>query len=580
MASKPLRSERYDGMHVELDVPIEMSDGVILRADVFRPITDEPVPAIASYGPYAKGLHFQVGYPAQWSSMVDAHPDVAAGSSNVWQSWEVADPEKWVPHGYALVRVDSRGAGRSPGFIDCFSPRETEDFSACIEWCGTQPWSNGKVGLSGISYYAVNQWQVAAERPRHLAAICPWEGAADWYRDAGAQGGIPSPFLGRWFPHQVGTVQYGLGSRGARNAHTGMLVSGDEDLTDEELAANRADLMAELREHQMFDEYWQARTPKLDQIVTPLLSAGNWGGQGLHLRGNVEGYLSASSEQKWLEIHGGAHWMEYYTDYGCALQRRFFDRFLKGEGDWDRQPPVLLQIRHAEGHFVERAEQEWPLARTQWTTMYLEPSARLLTGEPPPTSSASYAGFGEGLTMFAAPFESETEITGPLSCRLWISTDTDDTDIFLVLHLFDPDGDEVLFHGATEPKQPISQGWLRASHRRLDPGRSAPWRPYHPHTDREPLVPGEVTELDVEIWPTCIVAPAGYRLGLSVLGRDYDHGQAATMSHLGYELRGCGLNVHDDPVTRPAEIYDGRVTLYGGGDRPSQLLVPVIPPGT
>jgi predicted acyl esterase len=564
-------------MQIEWDVPIPMDDGVVLRADVFRPVADPAAPVLLSYGPYGKNLSFQEGYPMQWTSMVDAYPDVAAGSSNRYQAWEVADPEKWVPHGYAVVRVDSRGAGRSPGYIDCFTPRETRDLYDCIAWAGTREWSNGKVGLSGISYYAVNQWQVAALHPPHLAAICPWEGAADWYRDAGHHGGVPSPFLGRWFPHQVGTVQHGLGPRGGRHPDTGILVAGDAELSDEQLAANRGDIMTELREHPFADEYWTERTGDLAQITTPLLSAGNWGGQGLHLRGNIEGYVQAASTQKWLEIHGGAHWALYYTDYGVTLQRRFFDWFLKGEGDWDQQPPILLNIRRPGEESAPRAEREWPLARTEWTKLYLDPASGTLAQDPQGDSDATYRAFGTGLTLLAEPFDRETEITGPVAAKLWISSSTEDTDVFLVVHLFKPNGEEVLFHGATEPKQPISQGWLRASHRKLDADRTRPWAPFHPHREQEPLERGEIYELDVEIWPTCIVAPAGYRLGLSVLGRDYDHGLEGTPSHLGYELRGCGLNVHDDPVTRPADVYDGEVTVYGGGDHPSHLLIPVIP---
>ena len=115
--------------------------------------------------------------------MVEQHPDVAAGSTNKYQNWEVVDPEKWVPDGYACVRVDSRGAGRSPGLLDLWSAREAQDLYECIEWAAGQPWCNGKVGLNGISYYAMNQWQVAALQPPHLAAMCVWEGAADYYRD-------------------------------------------------------------------------------------------------------------------------------------------------------------------------------------------------------------------------------------------------------------------------------------------------------------------------------------------------------------------------------------------------------------
>ena len=123
-------------MQIDWDVPIEMDDGVVLRADVFRPDRGRN-PVILSYGPYAKGLAFQEGYPNQWERMVSQHPDVEAGSSNRYQNWEVVDPEKWVPDGYVCVRVDSRGAGRSPGRLDPFSPRETTDLAACIEWAAS-----------------------------------------------------------------------------------------------------------------------------------------------------------------------------------------------------------------------------------------------------------------------------------------------------------------------------------------------------------------------------------------------------------------------------------------------------------
>src|SRR3989441_689433 len=199
-----------------------MDDGLVLRADIFRPAEGRH-PVILSYGPYAKGLAFQDGYPSAWQRMVAEHPDVPHGSSNTYQSWEVVDPQKWVPEGYACVRVDSRGAGRSPGYIDHFSPRETKDFYDCIEWAGTQAWSNGKVGLNGISYYGINQWHVASLQPPHLAAICIWEGAADWYRDMTHHGGILCTFWANWYDMQVKTVQYGLGERGLRSRLTGQV---------------------------------------------------------------------------------------------------------------------------------------------------------------------------------------------------------------------------------------------------------------------------------------------------------------------------------------------------------------------
>src|SRR3984893_13663903 len=235
------RSETRDGMCIDGDVRIAMDDGLVLRADVFRPVKDGRYPVILSYGPYAKGLAFQDGYPSAWQRKAEKHPDVTAGSSNLYQSWEVVDPEKGVPAAYVCVRVDSRGAGCSPGVIDHFSPRETRDFYECIEWAGVQPWSNGKVGLNGISYYGINQWHVASLQPPHLAAMCVWEGAADWYRDMTHHGGILCTFWANWYDMQVKTVQYGLGERGPRSRLTGLAVCGDDTLSDKELYQNRCD---------------------------------------------------------------------------------------------------------------------------------------------------------------------------------------------------------------------------------------------------------------------------------------------------------------------------------------------------
>ncbi|HEY4439575.1 MAG TPA: CocE/NonD family hydrolase, partial [Candidatus Elarobacter sp.] len=363
-------------MQIDWDVPIAMDDGIVLRADVFRPPDGAPHPVILTYGPYAKGLSFQEGYPSAWNAMASKHPDVTAGSTNRYQNWEVVDPEKWVPDGYACVRVDSRGAGRSPGFLDPWSPRETQDLAACIAWAGTQPWSTGKVGLNGISYYAMNQWWVAGLQPPHLAAMCAWEGAADFYRDVTHHGGIVCTFARNWYDMQVKTVQHGVGERGPRSPITGELACGPETLSEAELAANRCEFGDDILAHPFDDEYHRSRSAQWEKVRIPLFSAANWGGQGLHPRGNFEAFVRAASPEKWLEVHGIEHWTEFYTDYGVRLQKQFFARYLQGDEsamrDW---PRVRLQVRHLD-RFVERHENEWPIARTRWTKLYLDPAAR------------------------------------------------------------------------------------------------------------------------------------------------------------------------------------------------------------
>src|SRR5262249_38792028 len=273
--------------------------------------------------------------------------------------------------------------GCSPGFIDHFSPRETKDFYDCIEWAGVQPWSNGKVGLNRISYYGINQWHVASLEPPHLAAMCIWEGAADWYRDMTHHGGIVCTFWENWYDMQVKTVQYGAGERGKRSRVHGALACGPETLSEAQLAKNRSAFGDDIRAHPLDDDYHKARSPAWSKVKTPLFSAANWGGQPLHPRGNFEGFVRAAAKDKWLEVHGIEHWTHFYTDYGRELQLQFFDYFLHGKKNgWDKQPKVQLQVRHPNEKFVERAENEWPLKRTTWTKLYLDPAGGALTTKP------------------------------------------------------------------------------------------------------------------------------------------------------------------------------------------------------
>ena len=431
-------SEVRDGMRIDWDMPIKMDDGVVLRCDIFRPTTEGKYPVILTMGPYGKWLHFDDLYSAQWKTMCETHPEVPTDSTNKYQVWEVVDPEKWVPDGYVVVRVDSRGAGRSQGVIDIWSLREAKDLAICVDWAGVQPWSNGKVGLNGISYFGQNQWQCAALQPKHLAAMIPWEAAADFYRDMAHHGGIFN-------------------------------------------------------------------------------------------RGFVQD---------------------------------------------------LLQVRHPGEKFVERHENEWPLARTQWTKQYLHLDKHTL-GDQPPSAEASvtYAGLGDGVTLMTPPLAQATEITGPIAAKLWVSSSTRDADLFLIVRAFDPNMKEVVFQGALDPNTPIAQGWLRVSHRKLDPKLSLPYRPYHTHDQEQPMQPGTVYEVDVEVWPTCIVLPKGYRLALTVRGKDYVYpgGPSKGLETLGTQWHGCGPFVHNDPRDRPADVFGGDVTLYSGPKHQAHLLLPVIP---
>ncbi len=289
--------------------------------------------------------------------------------------------------------------------------------------------------------------------------------------------------------------------------------------------------------------------------------------------------LAAGSKEKWLEIHGREHWIEYYTDYGIALQKRFFGHYLKGEdNDWKQQPKVQMLVRHFGDRYVERHENEWPLARTQWTKLHLDNSDFGLEQQPVAGETAvTYRGFSDGLTFLTQPLKEDTEITGPIAAKLFISSSTEDADIFIVVRAFAMDFRELTFQGHIDPHTPLAQGWLRASHRKLDPKKSRPYRPYHTHDEIQKLTPEQIYELDVEVWPTCVVIPKGFRIALSVRGKDYVYGGEPVPTYQG-SFTGVAAFRHDEPRDRPPAIFDGSVTLHAGGKYDSHVLLPVIPP--
>jgi hypothetical protein len=271
-------------------------------------------------------------------------------------------------------------------------------------------------------------------------------------------------------------------------------------------------------------------------------------------------------------MHTDTHFASMYLPEAVALQKRFFDHFLKGDDNgWDNEPPLILTIRDPRG-FFRRSENEWPLARTQWTRYYVDANESALSPvKPAAPAKLAYDARGDGLTLCTAAFESDTEFTGPVAARLFVSTSTSDMDLFVTLRLFATDQSEVTFVGANDPRAPISQGWLRLSHRKTDPARSRPYKPVHPHDELQAVSPNEVYEADIEIWPTSVVVPAGYRLALTIGGKDFERADTQGL------MRGSGIFLHDDPADRPADVFGGENTVYTGGEHASYLLMPMVP---
>ncbi len=471
------------------------------------------------------------------------------------------------------VRIDGRGSGKSPGQHEPWSLSEAIDFYDAIEWAAAQPWCNGNVGLTGISYYAMNQWFVANLSPPSLKAMIPWEGAADLYRDALYHGGIFSVFMTNWF--MAHSLHHLLG-RASR-------VEPDRWKTD---------TMYRWLHDSLDSGALRGAQAQWDKITVPMFTAGNWSGMALHLRGNTEAFMRAASKHKKLRIHAGSHVHAFYTEEGRADQIRFFDYWLKGidNGVMD-EPPVKLAIRKGKDELEWRHEYEWPLARTRWTKFYFDlsplapgmASRRPAISSPPirdETSSRTYPAFslgtmgstsaassqvmggggikpGMGVALETPPLPADVEVTGPLMASFWVSSDSEDMDLFLTLRNFDADGTEILETGQQGAPVPVAKGWLRVSHRELDPELTLPYRPYHKHQQRLYLKPGEIVQVQVEIWPTSMVFKKGNRIRLDVQPRD----GAGSAGYLHYH----------------ADYNTGCNTIYAGGERESYLLLPVIP---
>lgn len=453
--------------------------------------------------------------------------------------------------------------------------------------------------LTRYSYYAGSQWRVAARQPKGLAAIVPWEGMSDYYRDRCRHGGILSDgFIKFWWNRQVVTNQYGRAGRAARNWGPDT-VEGDQP--EEELAAKRRDQNEDNVTNRFRDEpYYASKEYNMGDIQVPLLSVANWGGICLHLRGNVEGWTWARSPLKYLRFITGRHDLPFYYREEVEVQRSFLDAFLKGEDreGWSvpgKLPPVSIILRkgdvgvndaQAERGYVRRSENEWPIARTQYTRFFLHPDGVLDRDEArartQPVTKLTYPALGTldspQLQRFETEaFVQETEITGHVVARLNVSVTPyphsettilpSDIDLFVTLRHISPAGNEVFYTGTAGDPVPLTKGWLRVSLRKTDPShyKHRAWLPHRNYvsTDVEPVVVGDIYAVDVEIWPTNVVVEKGGKIVLEVASGD---------------TQGTGVFQHNSPVDRSKEKFSGLNHIHFGPQFQNYVTLPVIPP--
>jgi predicted acyl esterase len=534
----PVYSRTIDNeyaMVIERNAVITLRDGVKIYADVFRPADERPVPPIIAWTPYGKHVPFD---PKRF-----VNAGVKDGDTSKYTAFEAPDPTFWIPNGYAVVVIDTRGTWYSEGTAHYLAPEEAQDFYDAVEWAGTQPWSNGKVGLSGVSYLAQLQWRVAELNPPHLAAINPWEGWTDSYREVATHGGIPDthfwPSLWNRWGASKNTIE---------------------------------DLETETKEHPLFDDFWKSKAADFSKITAPAFVVASWTDQGLHTRGTFEGFKHIASKEKYLLAHGQKKWAHYYVPENMRKLHEFFDHYLKGADNGVQSwPKVTVEVREKNGVARTRVENEWPLARTQYTKLYLDADNRAMQPSPAPeVSTASYDSdvpeLGEAdRAVFDIKFDKTTELTGYMKLHVFMSCSaTDDMDVFVGLHKLDRNGNFVPFaYYAQFDDGPVALGWLRASHRELDPVKSTEWQPVHPHTREQKIKPGEIVPLDVEIWPSGTTFEAGETLRLIVQGGDL-YRYPVDIAPVYFRHKNLGVN-------------KGRHVIHTGGQYESYLLVPIIP---
>ena len=550
---------------LERDVPIRLRDGVTIYADVFRPVGDEACPALLAWSPYGK----EIG--GQMLDDVPMRSGVPLSATSGLEKFEGPDPAYWVAHGYAIVNPDKRGAYMSEGNLLYWGHEDALDGCDVIDWIASQKWSNGKVGMTGNSWLTVSQWFIAAERPEHLAAIAPWEGFCDHYRESGTRGGIPAPE----FPEMIAET--------FASAH-GML----------------EDQPRMIVERPFMCDYWEDKAARVENIEIPAYVVASYT-NSVHTHGSFAGFRHMASKEKWLRVHNTNEWFDYYTPENVEDLRRFFDHYLKGiDNGWEQTPRVRLSVLNPGGtDIVGRAEEDFPLARTQYHKLYLSAAdSALLTSLPADQAVSEYqSDSARHEVTYRYRMERPTEITGYMKLHLWVSApDHDDMDLAVRVEKLSRDG------------QPLpdrtgnliaATGLMRVSMRQLDEARSTETEPYYTFTTEQKLKPGEIVPVEIEIWPMGLYFDEGEILQLTVgayqpanaaipfgsasisVPRDgftYMPGQPVEMMTVGGNATQCA-----DPaevVVSPATHNAGRHRIYTGGEYDSYLYVPVIPDNT
>jgi predicted acyl esterase len=541
----------------EREVIVPMRDEVKLSVNIFRPDAPEKFPALLAMSPYGKEVQSLPDPEIPYDFGFHGAGGVEAGKTDFW-----------VPRGYVHVIADVRGSGISEGKCDFTGKKEQEDGYDLIEWIAQQPWCNGNVGMIGMSYFAFIQYLVAAQQPPHLKAIFACEGWTDYYRQIAYHGGmLDIGFFMLWDTLLSVHTYEMIGKRDLPEEGYNQLI--DYWKNNRELKSNprcyatlfcpeKNPPLFELLMHPYDGPYYWERSgyTMFDKIKIPIYILSRWNGWPIHLAGAFSAFLGINAPKK-LKIFNTPHlrgperpWRE---NHDIAL--RWYDHWLKGiDTGIMEEPPIEILVRGIE---KVRYENEWPLARTKWTKLYLRDRGRLL--EEPSTTSELCDNFinntrwefGEvPCVKYTTPlFEEDTEITGPITLYLNASISSTDANWMVVLKDVERNGSEEL----------VSKGWLKASHRALDESKSKPYQPFHSHTESVPVEPGKVYEYAIEVREISYVFKRGHALQLVIKGEDtpYEDQSSPTYFHL-------------------PNMENTKHIIYHNSRYPSYLLLPII----